>query len=569
MKGYHSLLARQLRRLLNGRPVPEEWTPLLDQVSDSYHQLDRDRSLLERSMELSSQEILQANEDIRSVLEGLIDCYIRLDGQGRILHSRGLTVPAIFPARTIINGKTILEQLGPESRPVVAEMLERMRMDRDMRIAETQHAENGSARHYEIRCIAAHNDQTSLIIRNITEAKMIARREKQLQQRLSRSERIESLGLLAGGVAHDLNNILSPLVSYPDLLIDSFPSGDPRRVMLQQMQSSVGRASAIIQDLLTLTRRGNNRLEPVDVNVVIRHYLASPEFEDLARRHPHVTVQSGLDDSLPPLAGSSHQLAQTIMNLMVNAFEAIGENRNGHVDIVTRLIAEPSAGETLEQRILEPHILLEVSDTGAGIPENELEHIFEPFFSRRKSGRSGTGLGLSIVYGTIKDFSGSIQVRSKIGEGTTFTIRLPLPDANRKDSSDPGAIEPEECKPCRILVVDDDAVQRELCQALLHAKGFTVSTVPGGREAVEYLRSHDVDLVLLDMIMEEDFDGLRTYETIRTFKPAQRCIIVSGYAKTDKVRTALSLGVHAFVQKPYTLKTLLEAIRSAREGAPV
>jgi len=563
MKSYHTLLQRQLKRLLGKTPLPSEWSELLGKVNEAYQQFDRDRTLLERSMEISSQELLQANADIRAVLEGLIDYYLRIDESGKVLYGRGIHIPEFLIGEKIAPGITMEEIIIPEVRTSLMDAFYRMKTDRSLHILDCEVGKDDHFRVYEVRYVSAHHNQISVIIRDVTVAHNAAAREQSLQQRLAKAERIESLGLLAGKVAHDLNNILSPLVSYPDILIDVFPPEHVNRKMIEQLQRSAIKASAIIQDLLTLTRRGNHQVEPVNISTVIQQHLDSPEFASLLEKYPMVRFSYDQGDDLPVLRGSAHQLEQAIMNLIVNAFESI--SGTGTVQLKTSLVLKPAIHHTVEGSLLGSHILLEVIDTGIGIPENEIEHIYEPFFTRRKSGESGTGLGLAIVYGTVRDYGGEIHVSSKPGQGTHFHVRLPFSEVTTSKPIASAQSTHQVEHTCHVLVIDDDSVQQDLCRHLLTARGFSVATASSGRIGVEYLRHHDADIVLLDMIMEEDFDGLRTYETIRTFKPGQICIIVSGYAKTDNVQKALSLGVRSFVQKPYTLKTLLGAIQSARQ----
>jgi len=561
MKNYHTLLQRQLRHLLGKTPLPVEWSEILDKVNEAYQQFDRDRSLIERSMEISSQELLQANADIRAVLEGLIDYYLRIDDAGKVLYGRGIKIPEFLIGNKVASGIHIEEAIIPEVKTRLMAAIRRMNTDRSLHILDCEVGKDEHYRVYEVRCVSAHHNQISIIIRDVTTAHNAAVREQSLQLRLAKAERIESLGLLAGKVAHDLNNILSPLVSYPDILIEHFPPDHVNRKMIEQMQRSAIKAAAIIQDLLTLTRRGNHQIQTVNINTVIQQYLDSPEFASLSEKYPMVNFSYHPTENLPSLSGSAHQLEQAIINLIVNAFESI--SGQGDVRLAISLQHKPPVRNTTESNMHDSHILLEVIDTGIGIPENEIEHIYEPFFSRKKAGGSGTGLGLAIVYGTVKDYGGEIFVSSKPGLGTHFQVRLPFSTATTAMPVSSTQPTHHTDRPCRVLVIDDDSVQQNLCRHLLTAKGFSVASASSGQKGVEYLRQHDADIVLLDMIMDEDFDGLRTYETIRTFKPGQNCIIVSGYAKTDNVQKALSLGVRSFVQKPYTLKTILSAIQSA------
>jgi signal transduction histidine kinase/CheY-like chemotaxis protein len=563
MHEFHPLLRRQLRRLCAEGPPPEAWHPLLQAVHHAYVQADRDRGLLERAMEISSQELLQTNADIRAVLEGLIQYYLRLDETGRILYARGQALPPLFDARRFGTGQLLVEVVDPANREEVAAAYQTLSATSAMQIIEVSLTEPYGAHWYEIRLIPAHQRQTSVIVRDVTETHLARQRERALNDKLAQAERIETLGILAGSVAHDLNNILAPLTAYPDLLLAHPALADRPEIrdMIASMQHAAIHAGAIIKNMLTLTRRGLRQADKIDLNQLIRSLLDSPALIDLLRRHPSVRLTHELASSLPTIRGSPQQVEQAVLNLIINACEAC--EKGGDVMVRTERREEP------------PHptgVLLVVSDSGIGISREHLDKIYEPFYTSKPPGASGTGLGLSIVYGTVKDCEGTIQVRSEPGQGTCFTLWFPAfvhGDAPGSEGSGPETGQaPQAPRPTvRILVVDDDATQRTLCRTLLTACGYQVETAINGREGIQRLREEAFDLVLLDMIMEPDFDGLRTYETLHVFKPQQPCLIVSGYAETDNVRRALDLGVRGFVQKPYTLDVMLAAIRSALDHA--
>jgi len=207
------------------------------------------------------------------------------------------------------------------------------------------------------------------------------------------------------------------------------------------------------------------------------------------------------------------------------------------------------------------YVVLSVSDTGMGIPAENLNKIFEPFYTNKGTGKRGTGLGLAIVWGTVKDHHGHIEVTSREGKGTDFTLYFPV---TREGPAMPGQKIPLERYLGRgetILVVDDIAEQREVATGLLERLGYKVHAVSGGREAVAYLRDHRVDLLVLDMIMAPGIDGLETYQRILEIRPGQRAILVSGFSETHRVREAQRLGAGAYVKKPYAMETIGVAIR--------
>jgi PAS domain S-box-containing protein len=383
---------------------------------------------------------------------------------------------------------------------------------------------------------------------------------KKLEERLHRSEKMEALGTLAGGVAHDLNNVLGVLVGYSELLLMEIPEGNPWRRHISNILLSSQRAAAIIQDLLTLARRGVAVSAVVSFNKVITDYLETPEFEKLKAHHPSVTLKADLEKGLLNIKGSPVHLGKTIMNLVSNASEAISGQGDVIIRTENRYIDKPIRGyEDVREG---DYVVLTVSDNGRGISSTDIKKIFEPFYTKKVMGRSGTGLGLAVVWGTVKDHDGYIDVQSEDGKGSTFTIYLP---ATREEvTGDEQKTSPEQYmgKGEKILVVDDVKEQREVASSMLARLGYRVEAVSCGEEAIAYLRSNKADLIVLDMIMDPGMDGLETYQRVLAINPKQKAIIVSGFSETNRVKKALELGAGAYVRKPYILEKIGMAIRN-------
>ncbi|GAB5561086.1 MAG: hypothetical protein SynsKO_27330 [Synoicihabitans sp.] len=382
-------------------------------------------------------------------------------------------------------------------------------------------------------------------------------RESELQDQLARSQRLESLGILAGGVAHDLNNILGPLVAYPDLIVERLPpeEKDIRR-MLIRMRESARKAAGVIRNLLTLGRRGNINLEPMSLNLLLGDYFESFDFQELQERFPRVKLRQDMAPELGAINASPHHLTQVIMNLVINAYEAIeGE---GELLVQTRVV---EIDETLKgYQTVEPgrYVLLRVQDNGHGIAADKLQRIFEPFYTEKQMGASGSGLGLAVVYGVVQDLHGRIDVHGNNGKGACFDLYFPSLEADLKHTP---IVRPTATDEQRILVVDDAAEQREVVTVVLESLGYSVTAAEHGHHALEIMEKQHFDLVVLDMIMEEGFDGLDTYRAISHRHPGQKCIIASGYAESDRVKEALRAGVGGYVAKPYTLNSIGSAIR--------
>jgi PAS domain S-box-containing protein len=394
------------------------------------------------------------------------------------------------------------------------------------------------------------------IHRDITEEIKAEEERKELQARLQRAEKMEALGTLAGGVAHDLNNVVGVLVGFSELLLLKHPEESYARNILQGGQ----RAAAIIQDLLTLARRGVMTSEVVNLNQVICDFMQSPELQKIRSYNPDACFDVQLDPELLNIKGSRIHMGKTVMNLLLNAVEAI--SGKGTVSIATGNVYLDKPLPGYDKIIEGEYAVVSVSDSGVGISQEDLGRIFEPFYTKKVMGRSGTGLGLAVVWGTVKDHNGYINVQSEEGRGTTFSLYFPLSRESIRKQSETVSRKEYEGSGERILVVDDVEGQRLLAVSMLEGLGYAVEAVPSGEEAIQYLAANSADLVILDMIMDPGLDGLDTYREIVRIRPRQKAIIVSGYALTERVRMTQELGAGAYVRKPYIMEELGLAVRS-------
>jgi len=370
---------------------------------------------------------------------------------------------------------------------------------------------------------------------------------------------MEAIGTLAGGVAHDLNNILSGIVGYPDLLLMQLPEDSPLRKPIVTMKETGKKAATIVRDMLTLARIGVADFEVISLNAVISEYLGSPEYKKLKSYYPGVEVECGLETDLMNILGSPAHLSKTIMNLVSNAAEAITEKGKITISSENRYIDRPISGyENVEEG---DYIVFTVSDTGAGISPEDIKRVFEPFYTKKKMGRSGTGLGMAVVWGTIKDHNGYIDVQSTVEKGTTFTLYFPMTRQELSKDQVGLPIEDYMGRGESILVVDDVKDQREIASTMLSELGFSVTVVSSGEEAVEYLQTNSVDLLLLDMIMDPGMDGLDAYKKIVEIHPDQKAIIASGFSETARLKKAQKLGAGQYLRKPYTLEKIGMVVR--------
>lgn len=384
---------------------------------------------------------------------------------------------------------------------------------------------------------------------------------EQLQDQYHRAQKMETVGLMAGAVAHDLNNILSGIVSYPELLLMKLPEKSDLRRPIEMIQTSGQRAAAVVDDLLTLTRGVASVKSAEDINSLVTLYMQSPEFMEIQKRHPGVKFTFALDPQEMNICCSAVHVQKCIMNLIANGAESI--EGAGEVKLSTKKISslKDATKETMYQS--GTSIVLTVSDSGNGISPSDVKRIFEPFYTKKKMGRhSGTGLGLAVVWNTMQDHNGTVEVMSDT-LGSHFSLyfkesiekkQLPLDSLEYKELHGHGK---------SVLIIDDEELQRDIATQILVFLGYKVSSVKSGEEALVFLKDTHVDLVLLDMLMEPGMNGYQTYKKIKEITPQQKAIIASGYSDDIHVKNTLRLGAVALVKKPYSIELIGRALKTA------
>ncbi len=403
-------------------------------------------------------------------------------------------------------------------------------------------------------------ESKDVLVNEIEERKRVEKKQKALETQLLLAKKMQAIGTLAGGVAHDLNNILSGITSYPELMLTEIPQESPLRKPLMTMQASGQKAAAIVQDLLAMSRRGAIEFDAIDLKAVVQEYLKSPEFDKIQTCYKGVSFRTGFTSPPFTIAGSAVHISKAIMNLVTNATESMEAMSDGGEIRIELEGMQSGDGQIPKHLQTGQYVKMTVSDTGMGIAPDVIERIYEPFFTTKKMGRSGTGLGMAVVWGTVQDHHGHIHVQSEPGKGTVFDIWFPAaqPDARQQAEAVADLVVGNNEA---ILVVDDLEEQREIAGVILTKLRYRVHTVASGEEAIGYLRTRDVDLIVLDMTMEPGINGLETFRRILEFKPKQRAIIATGFSDSDLVEKALNLGARTCLKKPYTISDIAKAVR--------
>ena len=512
----------------------------------------------------AEKSLIESEEKYRDLVESANSIILRWDIEGNITYMNPYGLDFFGYSMEELLGKNVVGTIVPETESTTTRDLTWLMKDIQRDPDKYKNNENENTRKdgkrvwisWTNRAVMDKDGNPAEILsigNDITE-------KKNLETRLRRAEKMEAIGTLAGGVAHDLNNVLSGIVSYPDLLLMQLPEESSLRKPIQTIRESGKKAAAIVQNLLTLARRGVAITEVANLNTIIQEYQKSPEFEKLRSFHPNVEIEIHLEKDILNILGSPVHLSETLANLVSNAAEAMPKGGKLSISTENRYVDSPVSG--YDDVAEGDYVVLEVSDTGKGISPEYMNRIFEPFFTKKKMGRSGTGLGMSVVWGTVKDHNGYIDVKSTVGEGTTFSLFFPATRQELSKKATSLHVEDYMGRGESILVVDDVEEQRQIAFTILSELGYSVTTTSSGEEALDYMKNNFADLLVLDMIMLPGMDGLDTYRKIVELHPNQKAIIASGFSETARVKEAQRLGAGQYLRKPYTLESIGTAVKN-------
>jgi PAS domain S-box-containing protein len=528
-------------------------------------------SMIDLTSRVQAETALRRSEEkYRNILENIEDGYFELDLDGNLIFFNNSLCKITGHSQEELMGINHRLYSNPETAEKLFQVFNRIsRTGKPLILADLEmDLKDGTIITVDLSAtpIKTPDDQKvgfRGLMRDVSERKRAEQERKKLENKLQQAQKMKAIGTLAGGVAHDLNNILSGIVSYPDLILMDLPRESPLFEPIQTIQESGKKAAAIVQDLLTLARRGVSISEILNLNDIITEYLDSPQLAKLKSFHPLVEVKTHLDSALLNIKGSPVHLSKTVMNLVSNAAEAMPEGGTVLIKAENQYIDKPIRGyDDVKEG---DYVVLTVSDMGIGIHPDEISQIFEPFYTKKVMGRSGTGLGMAVVWGTVKDHKGYIHVESEMGRGAIFKLYFPVTRKQHAEHQYDKKSVYYRGKGESILVVDDAQQQREIASKILSQLGYSVKTAESGEEAVAFLKKNTVDLIVLDMIMPPGIDGLETYERIIELNPMQKAIIASGYSETDRVKKAQQLGAGKYVKKPYTVQKIGLAVKSELE----
>ncbi len=405
-------------------------------------------------------------------------------------------------------------------------------------------------------------DANAALKAGIEERRAAEEREKKLEAKLQQAQKLESLGVLAGGIAHDFNNLLMGVLGNAEIAQLELAPESPAQERIKNITATALRAAELTKQMPAYSGKGKFVVQALNLSTLVEE-MAHLIRVSISRK---VVLQCNCANNLPTIEADATQIRQVVMNLIINAAEAIGEE-SGVVSVSTGLIEASRSyfiDAYLDENLPEGYyVSLEVTDTGCGMDEATRQKIFDPFFTTKFVGR---GLGLAALLGIVRGHHGAVKIDSEPGRGTTFEVLFPASAQVYEESADRTDAESSWRGSGVVLVVDDEETVRTAAKMMLESQGFTVLTVEGGREALEVFRDRadEIVVVLLDLTMPH-LDGEATFRELRRMRPDTKVILSSGYNEQENTNRFAGKGLAGFIQKPYGIRSLSEKIRRVLE----
>jgi signal transduction histidine kinase/ActR/RegA family two-component response regulator len=592
-------LKRQLKRFFPDEGIPPALQPMLDAVDQAYREFDNDRAMLERSLDLSSQELLHANGELRALVSAFPDHIVRLQPDGTIVDIKGAPSEQ---SRHWLPGQDFLASVDVKTRAPMLAALRRVAEERlPINIELDAGLDSAAPRFYEARLLPLDGAEVLMILRDVTERQYAERQLRasqlalheahrdlerrveertaalgrandelrreiserqaaesarhQLEEQLRHAQKMEAIGRLSGGIAHDFNNLLTAIRGYSELLMKEL-KGSRLREDVEEIYNAADRAATLTGQLLAFSRRQILSPEIVELNQRVMDMSRM-----LARLiGEHIAIDLHLASDLWPVRADAAQLEQVIVNLALNARDAMPQGGRLSIETLNREIKSKEA-PALE---ISPgsFVELRVRDSGIGIPLEVQGRIFEPFFTTKPKG-AGTGLGLSMVYGFVRQSGGTVSVTSAPGQGSTFSLLLPRAGDAAVRTPTPKHLLSTVKGSGTILIAEDERALRRLSATVLGQAGYRTLEASDGQQALDMFTVHARNIVMLisDVVMPR-MGGIELADRIRQSRPDLPILFVTGYVEQGDALHQSAAG-SAVLLKPFSPEALLRAVSGA------
>jgi two-component system cell cycle sensor histidine kinase/response regulator CckA len=542
-----------------GRPILMVGSHVnIDSRKRAEQEVARYQTELERMVRDRTEELEQTTSLLEATLNAIPDVLGIQDSQHRIIRYNEAGYRYLKMTHGQVVGKRCFELLGREQE---CEECATSECYRTKKPSSTVRYEAKLDAWLDVRAYPILDENGNLLkiiehMRDITSEKRAEAENRKLQEQLIQAHKMESMGTLAGGIAHDFNNLLMGIQGRASLMSMDLPDSHLYREHVEAIEEYVHSASDLTKQLLGVARGGKYEVKSIDLND-----LASVSSRMFGRTRKEIQIHTRMHPEPLVVAADRGQLEQVLLNMYVNAWQAMPGS--GMLSIETRAADLDKMRSRTHQLRPGSYGLLVIKDTGIGMDEAVRKQIFDPFFTTKDKGR-GTGLGLASAYGIVKNHGGTITVESKPGQGSTFTILLPLTGAAVQPQEQPrsGLVGGHEM----ILLVDDEQMILDVGCAMLEKLGYRVMAAKGGRAAIETIKKvdQDIDLVILDLIMPE-VDGDQVFTEIQTLRPHVPVLLSSGYAINGQAEDLVLRGCQGFIQKPFNMAALSEYVRHVLE----
>lgn len=502
-----------------------------------------------------SRELLASKKHYEMILNRMAEGLLELTDRCRIVFANPAAMDIIGLEEEMLLSADFRDLVAEGRRPMISERLEEAKRTRRETVFESEIRFNRSLVSMKFIPATSGEDFRMLVmLKDVT-------RQKKLEMQLRQAEKMEAIGNLAGGIAHDLNNILSPVFGYTEMAIQSLPAGAQASKNLQNVITAANRARELVHQILQFSRRSEEEIKPVKIQFIIKETLKLLH----ATIPATIEIRETIDPYCDAVMADAFQIQQIVMNLCTNAFHAMAD-AGGVLDVRLCQVDRgpfdpPSLGGSREAG----YVVLEVADTGCGIDSGVIDKIYDPYFTTKQLGK-GTGLGLSVVHGIVQKNNGHITVDSKPGKGTTFRIYFPAVRTNAARAGIHPDIAGMQRGSERIMIVDDDAVIAGMYREVLTGLGYRVSVFDNGRDACDaVMQAPEYDLIITDMTMPGK-TGAELAAEVLAVHPSMPVILSTGFNERISEKKARQIGVKKFLLKPVSITDLTRAIREVLDG---